>query len=221
MSYPLLAALGTLALLTVLPGPDVAVVTRVALASGRRAAFGAALGISTGCLIWGLLTAAGLAALLAASSSAFPVLKLAGAGYLIWLGLQSWWQSGRRAEPRSDPVPDRVDAPPPTLGASTLPQSLTSAWRTGLIANLLNPKIGVFYTSLLPQLVPAGWPTATTLLGLVLAHDVMGLLWLNGYALMLHRARDLLSRPRVGRALDRVCGSVLIGFGLRVAVQRH
>jgi threonine/homoserine/homoserine lactone efflux protein len=226
VNVQLLAALGTLALLTVLPGPDVAVVTRVSLASGRRAAFGAALGIATGCLVWGLLTAAGLAALLATSATAFTVVKLAGAGYLIWLGLQAWWSTRRPAG--STRTPTVLE--PVTLAAGEAPtsearrssaQSLASAWRTGLVANLLNPKIGVFYTSLLPQLVPSGWPTAETVIGLVLAHDVMGLLWLNGYALMLHRARGTLNRPQVRRALDRLTGSALIGFGLRVALQRH
>lgn len=227
--YALLAALGTLALLTVLPGPDVAVVTRVALASGRRAAFGAALGIASGCLVWGLLTAAGLAALLAASATAFTAVKLAGAAYLIWLGLHSWWHSraaAASAVPAADLLRDEtepdgagVDDAGPASGA--VPQTLGAAWRTGFVANLLNPKIGVFYTSLLPQLVPAGWPAATTLIGLVLAHDVMGLIWLNWYAAMLHRARRVLARPRVRRTLDRVTGTALIGFGLRVALQRH
>jgi threonine/homoserine/homoserine lactone efflux protein len=216
--YALLAALGTLALLTVLPGPDVAVVTRVGLASGRRAAFGAALGIASGCLVWGLLTAAGLAALLAASATAFTVVKLAGAAYLIWLGLHSWWHS------RPGRVPADGDPSAGSEAATGQPvetQTLTGAWRTGLVANLLNPKIGVFYTSLLPQLVPAGWPAAPTLIGLVLAHDVMGLLWLNWYAAMLHRARGVLHRPRMRRLLDRATGTALIGFGLRVALQRH
>jgi threonine/homoserine/homoserine lactone efflux protein len=222
--YALLAALGTLALLTVLPGPDVAVVTRVALASGRRAAFGAALGIASGCLVWGLLTAAGLAALLAASATAFTVVKLAGAAYLVWLGLHSWWHSRRSASRAAGAAEGSVDTGPAGAGraaAGSVPQTLGAAWRTGFVANLLNPKIGVFYTSLLPQLVPAGWPAATTLIGLVLAHDVMGLVWLNWYAAMLHRARAVLTRPRVKRLLDRATGTALIGFGLRVALQRH
>jgi threonine/homoserine/homoserine lactone efflux protein len=211
----LLAALGALALLTLLPGPDLAVVTRVALAGGPRAAFGAALGISTGCLVWGLFTAAGLAALLAASATAFEVVRVVGAGYLIWLGLRTWWRTRGRPGPPDAAVPATPGAAPPAPGAA----SLAAGWRTGLATNLLNPKIAVFYTSLLPQLVPPGWPTAPTLVGLVLAHDVMGLLWLDAYAYVLHRGRSTLERPAIRRLLERVTGSALIGFGVRVATQ--
>ena len=201
----LLAAVLVLALLTVVPGPDVAVVTRVALGSGRTAAAWTVAGVASGCLVWGALTAAGLAAVLAASAEAYTVVKLVGAAYLVFLGVQALWRSRRGAEP------DTVDVAPRREGRPF--------W-TGLLTNLLNPKIAVFYTGLLPQLVPAGAPVGATLLGLVAAHAALGVVWLNAYAALLHGARGTLSRPRVRRAMDRVTGVVLIGFGVRVAAQQ-
>jgi threonine/homoserine/homoserine lactone efflux protein len=138
----LVAAVAALALLTLLPGPDLAVVTRLALSSGRGQAVRGALGIVTGLLVWGLLTVAGLAALLAASPVAYAVVTWAGAGYLVLLGLRALWQS--RSVPAS---PGEVPV-----------RSAGSGYRTGLVTNLLNPKIAVFYTGLLPGLVPDGAP---------------------------------------------------------------
>jgi threonine/homoserine/homoserine lactone efflux protein len=200
----LLAAVLVLALLTVVPGPDVAVVTRVALGSGRRAAAWTAAGVAGGCLVWGVLTAVGLAAVLAASAELYTVVKLVGAVYLVFLGIQTWWRSRRGAEPATaDETPNRDGRP----------------FVTGLVTNLLNPKIAVFYTGLLPQLVPSGAPVGTTLLGLVAVHAVLGVMWLNAYAALLHGARDTLTRPRVRRVMERITGTVLIGFGVRVATQ--
>ena len=200
----LIAAVLVLALLTVVPGPDVAVVTRVALGSGRLAAARTAAGVAAGCLVWGVLTAAGLAAILAASAEAYTVVKLVGAAYLLFLGVQAIWRARRSTEPPT------ADATPRKEGRPFL---------TGLLTNLLNPKIAVFYTGLLPQLVPAGAPVGPTLLGLVVVHVVLGVGWLNAYAALLHFARGTLTRPRVRRAMERVTGVVLIGFGVRVATQ--
>ncbi len=200
----LLAAVLVLALLTVVPGPDVAVVTRVALGSGRAAAARTASGVAVGCLVWGVLTAAGLAAILAASAEAYTVVKLVGAAYLVFLGLQAVWRSRRSTAP---------------VTADVAPRSESRPFLTGLLTNLLNPKIAVFYTGLLPQLVPAGAPVGATLLGLVVVHAVLAVVWLNGYAALLHGARGTLTRPRVRRAVERVTGVVLIGFGVRVATQ--
>lgn len=191
------AAVLALALLTVLPGPDVAVVTRLALSRGRGEALRGALGIVCGLLVWGLLTVGGLAALLATSATAYRVVTWAGAAYLVLLGLQALRQSG---------------AP---VGAA--PARTGGGFRVGLVSNLLNPKIAVFYTSLLPGLVPDGAPHGPALIGLVLVHGLLSLGWLVLYAAVLLRASGLLQRPRVRRALDRVTGIVLIGFGVRVA----
>jgi threonine/homoserine/homoserine lactone efflux protein len=200
----LIAAVLVLALLTIVPGPDVAVMTRVALGSGRAAAARTAAGVAAGCLVWGVLTAAGLAAVLAASAEAYTVVKVVGAAYLVFLGAQALWRSRGRATSESVEVAPRREGRP--------------FW-TGLMTNLLNPKIAVFYTGLLPQLVPAGAPVGATLLGLVVAHAVLGLVWLNAYAALLHGARGTVTRPRVRRGMERITGVVLIGFGVRVATQ--
>lgn len=204
MVAALVAAVLTLAVLTVLPGPDVAVVTRVALGQGRSAALRAALGIVCGLLLWGCLAVAGVAAVLAASDRAYLVVKVVGAVLLVGLGVQALWHARETA-----PAP----ATAPGTGRPGRP------WRTGLATNLLNPKIGVFYTSLLPQLVPRGAPETLTLVGLVLAHAVLSVVWLSAYVVVVTRAASFLGRPRVRRALDRLTGVVLVGLGARVLTQ--
>jgi RhtB (resistance to homoserine/threonine) family protein len=191
------------ALLTVTPGADMAVVTKVALRSGRRAAVAASLGICTGLLAWGAASAVGLAALVRTSPTAFTVLKYAGAAYLVALGAQALWHSRRAAE-----------APPET-------RTTRGAFRDGLLSNLLNPKIAVFYTAFLPQFVRPGQPVLATTLLLALVHGVMGLAWLTTYAHLVTRAGDLLRRPRARRVLDRVTGVALVGLGTRLAVARR
>jgi threonine/homoserine/homoserine lactone efflux protein len=141
MTLAFLGAVLALALLTIMPGPDVAIVTRVVLAHGKAAAFRTALGIATGLLFWGFLTVIGLSALLAASTTAYLVVKFAGAAYLIWLGLKTIWHSRQHT----------VNEP-----AVMKRQRAHRPWLTGFINNSFNPKIAVFYTSLLPQLVPRG-----------------------------------------------------------------
>ncbi|WP_055490752.1 LysE family translocator [Streptomyces sp. TP-A0356] len=197
-----LAALGVLGLLTVAPGPDMAVVTRRALVAGPADALRTVGGIATGLLIWGALTVAGLAAVLAASPSAYLVVKLLGAGYLVFLGAQTLWQN-RRAAPASADTGTRITAGSP--------------WRTGLVSNLLNPKIAVFYTGLLPTLAPPRLPAAWAMTVLVILHTVLTFSWLGSYVLLLSKAGHVLEEPRTHRAIGRTTGVVLIGFGLVVA----
>ncbi|CAL9498810.1 Threonine efflux protein [Streptomyces sp. enrichment culture] len=202
----LAAATGVLALLTLVPGPDKAVVTRRAVARGRADGLHTVAGVTAGLLLWGVLTVAGLAALLAASAGVYLVVKLAGAAYLCFLGVQSLRRPGADG---ADPAPGPGSAPAdgPTGGA----------WRTGLVANALNPKIAVFYTGLLPALAPSGLRPAAGMALLVLVHVLLTAAWLGTYVYVLSRARRFFTRPRVRRTLDRVTGVVLIGFGVRVA----
>ncbi|MFI7588763.1 LysE family translocator [Spongisporangium articulatum] len=210
MLISLLAAAGALALLTLAPGPDVAMVTRAVVTGGRRTAFAASLGIVTGCLTWGALTVVGLAGLLAASDRAYQVVKLAGAAYLIALGLQAFWHA-YRGHPADVPT-DVVVTQPTGRAAHPFP--------TAYVGNLLNPKIGVFYTSPLPQLVPPGAPATATLIGLILLHAVFGIAWLNSYAALLGSAGRLLAKRWFRAMLDSLTGVALIGFGVRVATER-
>lgn len=198
----LAAALGVLAVLTVVPGPDMAVVTRRAVLVGPGDALRTVAGIATGLLVWGALTVVGLAAVLAASPAGYLTMRLLGAGYLVFLGAQALWQHRRSA-----PAPAHAGTRPAT-GAP---------WRTGLVSNVLNPKIAVFYTGLLPTLAPPHMPTAWAMTLLVLLHTALTVAWLGSYVCLLSKAGRVLEKPRVRRALGRTTGAVLIGFGVWVA----
>lgn len=160
-------------------------------------------------------TAVGLAGLLRASAVAFTALKLLGAAYLCFLGLQSLWASFRGGV-AAHGLPGGPASP---TARAALPAG--RAFRQGLVNNLLNPKIAVFFTSFLPQFVDPSRAILpqTVLLGAI--HLALSVVWLLGYAAVASRAADLLRRPRVGAALERLTGAVLIGFGVRLATERQ
>jgi threonine/homoserine/homoserine lactone efflux protein len=203
-------------LLTIIPGLDTAVVLRTALAHGRGAAFATAVGIGTGALIWGIAAATGVSVLLTASHTAYLALRVVGAGYLVWMGGRMLVDAlrGRGYEPA--PAPDPGDP-----GAVDRGPRLVRAWSRGLGTNLLNPKIGVFYVAMLPQFIPAGAPHLLMGAALALVHDVEGMIWFTALILTAHTARRLFDDGRVKRAMDAVTGSVLVGFGLRLAASRN
>ncbi len=186
-------------LLTILPGPDTAQVLRTSAVGGARRGFMTVLGISIGCLTWGAASALGISALLAASKLAFTVMKWAGAAYLVWLGI------GMLRKPRTS-----FD-----MGSGTVARG---GFMRGLMTNLLNPKIGVFYISFLPQFTPAGVPVAPFMLLLAALHALIGAAWLSALVVATQSLRTLLQRPNVVRWLDRVTGLVFLGFGARLAL---
>jgi RhtB (resistance to homoserine/threonine) family protein len=206
MGTHLLAFVGVAALLIVTPGPDMALVTRNALLHGRQAALATSLGVNAGLLVWTLASALGVAALLRASAVAFTVLKLVGAAYLIWLGLQALRAASPRRRGAGSSPTGTGDRGTPRIG-----------FRQGLLSNLGNPKIAVFFTSLLPQFVAPGRSVLAPSLLLGAVFVLMTLIWLSAYALVAVRASSLLRRPSVKAALDRVTGVVLIGLGVRLA----
>src|SRR5690242_9475002 len=187
------------AIVAVTPGVDMALVTKNALLHGRDAARATALGVNLGIFIWTVAAAVGLAAVIAASVLAFTAIKVVGAVYLVYLGLRALLG---RHEP----------AVVPARG---------SAFRQGLTSNLLNPKIAVFFTSLLPQFVDAEQARPVDLLLLGLLFNAIGVVWLLAYAELASRGRDVLRRPRVRRALDRISGIALVGLGVRLAFERR
>jgi threonine/homoserine/homoserine lactone efflux protein len=205
MFVQLLAATGVLAVLTMVPGPDMAVVTKRAIAAGWRDGLRTVGGITAGLLIWGVLTVVGLAAVLAASATAYTVVKLAGAAYLGFLGVQVLLHSRR----------SRSKVP-----AVSGPASSGNPWRTGLVSNVFNPKIAVFYTGLLPTLAPSSLSPHLGMTLLVLVHAALTLVWLGGYVLVLAKARAFFEKPAVRRTMDRITGVVLIGFGVKVATSQ-
>jgi RhtB (resistance to homoserine/threonine) family protein len=190
-------------LLIVIPGPDTAVVTKNALVAGRRGGMLSALGVSTGLAVWTLAASFGIAALLQASAVAFFALKVAGALYLTWIGIQML-----RARDQRSP------------SAGIRPASAGKALRQGLLSDLGNPKVAVFFTSFLPQFVHGGAVfLPLLLLGCIFA--VLTLAWLAVYALVIGNTSALLRRPAVRRTLDRITGVVLIAFGVRLALERR
>ena len=200
MRDPLLF-LGVITLLTITPGADMAMVSRSVFLGGRAAAFATTLGIAAGCMLWALASAAGVAAILAASETAYDALRLVGAAYLVWLGVQSLLTAWR-GQPQ---------------GAATANGRTRSPFRQGLLTNLFNPKIALFYTTFLPQFIRPGDPVLLLSIAMATVHIVLGILWLTAYAWLLDRAVEAFRGSRVRRALDTVTGAVLVGLGIRVA----
>ena len=198
-------AVATIVIVT--PGPDTALTIRNTLLGGRRAGVYTALGVSTGQALWALATGFGVAALLAASEPAFRVLKLVGAAYLVYLGVQSLLAAARRVE-RTRTVRMRASLP------------ARIAYRQGVISNLGNPKMAAFFLSLLPQFTSSGDTSAFVLvLGLVFC--LLTLSWLTGYAVVVAKAGDVLRQPRIRRVLDGLTGAVLLGLGLRLVSEQR
>jgi RhtB (resistance to homoserine/threonine) family protein len=210
MGLHLLVFIGVAAIVIVIPGPDTAVVTKNVLIHGRRAGLGTSLGVSAGLSVWTIAAAVGIASLVRASEVAFTVLKLVGALYLVWLGIQAVRAAGRQL------TDDHASSPAgrPGMGAG-------GGFRQGFLSDLANPKIGIFFTSLLPQFVIPGHAVLLPFLILGAIFVTMTVLWLLAYTLVAARAAETLMRPRVRAALDRVTGVVLIGLGLRLAVERR
>lgn len=187
-------------LLTLTPGLDTALILRTACAEGGKKAFQAAIGIDTGCFIWGALVALGLGALLAVSELAYTILKICGAGYLCWLGLQLL----RR--PRS------------SFSENDGNTSSQGNWFVkGMLGNVLNPKIGIFYVSFLPQFIPAGHSPLIWTFILVSIHVLIGTLWSVTLIMSTHFASGILKKSRVIRAMDRATGGLFLGFAARLA----
>jgi threonine/homoserine/homoserine lactone efflux protein len=203
----LLAFAGIVAVIVVTPGPDMALVLRNGLALGRRAAFQTSVGVITGMLVWALAAALGVAAVLHASASAFTVLKLAGAAYLVYLGaralLDAWRGMGTH------------------VAGDGRSRRSGSSFRQGLLSNLLNPKMAVFFTTLIPQFVEPGDPAAARTLLLATILIGMGFVWLTAYALFVARVGELLRRPVFRRAVNAIVGVVLTALGVRLALDRR
>lgn len=202
----LLAFVAAASLLTVTPGVDTAMVLRAASAAGPRPAAFAAFGIGLGCLVWGAVVSVGLGALLATSKMAFTAVKWVGAVYLFYLGARLV------LHPRST-----FDA---VLPSSTVKNESARLLRQGLLTNLMNHKVGVFYVTFLPQFIPPGASVAAFSFLLAMIHVLLGAIWFAILIAATMPAGRLLRRPTVIRALDRVTGGVFIAFGVRLALAK-
>jgi threonine/homoserine/homoserine lactone efflux protein len=210
MTVNIAAFLGVSILVIITPGQDTALTIRNTLVGVRGSGVSTAAGVASGQFIWTVATSAGLAALLVGSEPVFTALKFAGAAYLIFLGGQALYAALR---------PQGGDAKANVV----LPHGLgrIAAYRQGVLSNLGNPKMAVFFSSLLPQFISPGHASFGALLMLGLVFNAMTLTWLTGYALLVARVGDVLRRDRLRRSLEAVTGLVLVGLGLRLATERR
>ena len=207
MTASLLAFVPVALLLAIIPGADTALVTRNAITRGPRGAEWTIIGICAGCLVHATASALGLSAILATSAHAYETVKLVGAAYLIWIGVQS-------IRGVSTPAANAGDASAEgSRGAHPFVQ--------GFLTNVLNPKVALFYLTFLPQFIPAGAPVLRTSLLLAGIHIVIGFAWLSLYARFVHRLRGALTRPVVKAWLERVTGGALVLLGARLAWDRR
>jgi threonine/homoserine/homoserine lactone efflux protein len=198
----LAAFTGAAILLTITPGLDTALVLRTLAAGSPRPALLAGLGIAVGCFVWAIIVALGLGALLEASVLAYNILRWLGAAYLVWTGYKML------RHPRRAFVADVPGG-----------QARHQAFATGALTNLLNPKVGVFYVSFLPQFVPDGVSVGPFILLLGAIHALLGLIWFTLLIAATRPVMRFLQRPRVVSACDRLTGSMFIAFGIGLALQ--
>lgn len=203
-----LAFLGISVLVIVTPGPDTAMTIRAVMLGGRQAGLATAAGVTLGQVIWALATAAGLVALLLASEPVFQAIKLLGAAYLVYLGAQMLWSAWRRT----------TDGP--AVKVEGRPLALLAAFRQGLISDLGNPKMAVFFASILPQFAEAGAGMFSGLALLGVVFSGLTFIWLGFYSIVLAKLGHLLDRPQIRRPFEALMGSLLIALGARLAAEQ-
>jgi threonine/homoserine/homoserine lactone efflux protein len=208
MGAHLVTFIAVAGLLVVTPGADTAMVLGQTVRGGRRGGMLASLGVASALVVHATLSSLGLSAILARSAAAFTVVKLIGAAYLVFLGLRTLW-SGR---------PRRADAAAGTTEPiSTDPEPGIAPYRRGVLSNLLNPKVAVFFYAFLPQFIDRGGAVLPQTFVLAAIFIAMGLAWLTILVVAASRAISVLRKPASRRVMERVTGSVLVAFGVRLA----
>ncbi|MGA6136228.1 LysE family translocator [Acinetobacter dispersus] len=203
MTTMLIPYLIAITLLTITPGLDTTLIIRTATIEGKAKAFQAALGINLGCIVWGVIVACGLGALLMTSDLAFNALKWMGAIYLTWLGLNLILKPRNQLAGLND--------------ATT-----TQNWFIkGFWGNLLNPKVGIFYISFLPQFIPQSSSPVVWTMGLVMIHVLIGLIWSIFLIAAMQSVSAYLKQPKFIRYMDRITGSIFILFALKLAFSKR
>jgi threonine/homoserine/homoserine lactone efflux protein len=214
MTFPFdgrfLAWLAVAIVLIITPGPDTALIIRNALRAGARSASLSAVGVGAGSAAWAAASVVGVAALLETSDVAFTIFKLAGAAYLVYLGLRTLAGTFGSAPGEAH---DSAEAVPARMSGRT-------AFVQGLLNNLLNPKAGAIFATVMPQFIEPGDPTSRLVL-MVACYDAIVIAWLSVYALVVRRARQSGAGARLGKGLERVTGTVMIGLGVRLALERR
>lgn len=203
----LFSFLFAITILTLTPGFDTALVLRTAAAQGWRRATATAFGVTLGCLVWGVAVGFGLGALLLASEIAYNLLKWMGAAYLLFLGIRLLLNPRAQAQNEA--------------AGETGQQSYLSCFSRGLLGNMLNPKVGVFYVTFLPQFIPAGASVPLWCSLMALTHMAIGLVWNAALIGGSHFFAAHLRRPAVLKVMDRLTGMVFIGFAAKLALSRR
>ncbi len=205
MDIALLSFVAISAVVIMTPGPDTALTIRNVLLGGRSAGVATAFGVVAGQATWAVAASAGVVSILLASEALFRAIKLAGALYLIYLGARSLWNAFRNGAPV----------------AATGARSNMGAFRQGLISNLANPKMAVFFASILPQFAPRHGAVFATLLALGALFCAMTLAWLSLYSVAIGRLRDVFNASRVRRSLEGLTGAALVALGVRLAASER
>jgi RhtB (resistance to homoserine/threonine) family protein len=201
-------AIGTVFSLS--PGPDTVLVVNRALGAGRKDALVTALGSASGLLVWGVASAFGIAAIFAASAVAFTGLKIVGAGYLLYLGIQAILRARRHATQAADSMSEE---------SSHVTDSPRRAFQRGLFTNLLNPKAGAFFVAILPQFISPGEDVLATTLIFAAVDAGLSMSALSLYAFLALATGRILRRASTRRIFDRVTGIILVALGVRLAVE--
>jgi RhtB (resistance to homoserine/threonine) family protein len=199
------------AALTLTPGADTMLVVRNVLRGGRRDGIVTTFGICAGLFVHATLSALGVSVLLMHSATAFHTVKFAGACYLVWLGVQSL-----RSAVRGVPYPAGTEHHGATDAVSS-----QRCFLEGFLSNVLNPKVVVFYLAFLPQFIGPMDPVLPKSLLLAGIHYAEGILWLVVVSMVVDQTRRFFLKSAIRRWLDGVCGTVLVGFGVRLAVARQ
>lgn len=207
MTPSLVTFLFAIIILTLTPGFDTALILRTSAANGWKKALSTQMGINSGCLAWGAAVGLGLGALLMASEMAYNALKLVGAAYLLWLG------AGLLIKPRTE-FQNEVSASQKGSGHGSM-------FMRGFMGNMLNPKVGVFYVSFLPQFIPAEGSVALWSVGLAAVHVLVGTIWSGVLIASTRYFAEQLRRPSVMKMMDRLTGCVFIGFAAKLALSRR
>lgn len=207
MDSQIVAFSGLAALITITPGADTMMVLRNALRGGRSDGWTTAVGICSGLFVHAFFSAVGLSIVLAKSATAFHTVKLAGALYLVWLGIRSLRSAGTELATAGSAAP----APP----------RWQQSFIEGFLSNVLNPKVAIFYLALLPQFIGSHDHVLARSIGLALIHNIMGLVWLGAITVAIARGRERIMTTGFRRWLSRISGGVLIGLGLRLAVEKR
>ena len=193
-------------IVTISPGADMALVARRAITDGWRRASVVSVGVVSGLLVHATASAVGVSAILLRSATAFSVLKIVGACYLVLLGIMSFRSAHRTARGQEG-----------TVAAGAPQRSGRTTFAQGFFNNVLNPKPALFYLAFLPQFFEPGDPVLVLTAILVTIHIVISICWLVLWGWLVSRARGALTRPRWRATLERVTGCVLVAFGVRLA----